>query len=508
MSRQSRQRQSHGQDTENEASSVQNAGSAESAIRWQRHRDGVVILTMDDPAQRVNTFNEAFTWSLATVIDRLEAERDTIAGVILTSAKSTFFAGGDLNRLLAVAPAQRQAFLDDLNDRKSRLRRLETLGRPVVAVLAGAALGGGLELALTCHYRIAADTPRAVVGLPEVTLGLLPGGGGVVRVTRMLGPRLALPILLTGTRLGRADAVAAGLLDELAGDEPQAIARARAWIAAHPEAAQPWDRDDEAIRRGFADEVAAIATGAEAVTVEHGPAVRAITRLSLTGLGMPFHEALRAESAGLADLVVSDAAKATMRVVFFDTARIRSRLRSDAAAPARTPVLACHDARTRRLLEGRGFGAKVEVVDAEDGPGAVARLAPFRESAAHVVFDLLPPGPAPAVQLSDCGDLNAAWLSEDRLGDGGLVLEYRKGGNRLDDALSSLARAGVLPIALRPGKGSFTSAFAADPSLASQALCYPEDFAVASVRLGGRPAWLADATDTGAVGTAHGDQNR
>jgi enoyl-CoA hydratase/carnithine racemase len=466
-----------------------------SAIRWQRHHDGVVILTMDDPGQGVNTFNESFTRSLTAAMDRLEAERDTISGVILTSAKSSFFAGGDLNRLLAVRPAQRQAFLDDLNARKSRLRRLETLGRPVVAVLAGAALGGGLELALACHHRVAVDTSRVVVGLPEVTLGLLPGGGGVVRVTRMLGPRRALPILLSGARLGRAEAVAAGLIDELADGEPQAMARARTWIAAHPDAAQPWDRDDEALRRAFAGTQVATTVGAAAA--EQDPAARAITSLSLASLGMLFSEALRAESAGLADLVVSDAAKATMQVVFFDTVRVRSMLRPDTTVPPRTPVLAGHDTLTTRLFNGRDFGARVEVADAAGGAAAEARLAGFRGSAAHVVFDLLASEALPDGQP---GARHTAWLSADRLGDGGLVLEYERGGDGLDDVLSALARSGVLPIALRPGSGSFAAAFAADPARARQRLYYPEDFAVASVRLGGQPAWLGAASSTAGQG--------
>src|SRR5689334_2945696 len=137
------------------------------AIRWKRDGDGVVTLTIDDPHQRVNTLNANFTESFVSTLDRLERERDGISGVILRSGKDSFLAGADLKRLLAVQPADRDAFVADVQVRKSRMRRLETLGRPVVAVLTGPAFGGGFELALSCHRRLAVRHGRASVGLPE-----------------------------------------------------------------------------------------------------------------------------------------------------------------------------------------------------------------------------------------------------------------------------------------------------------------------------------------------------
>src|SRR5882762_9868379 len=172
-----------------------------STIDWQRGDDGIVVLALDDPAQSANTMNAAYQESMTAAVERLHAEKDDITGVIITSAKSTFFAGGDLNDLFAAGPDDApgiSAFADDV---KKQLRLLETLGRPVVAAVNGTALGGGLEIALACHYRIALDSPRSRIGLPEATLGLLPGGGGVTRTVRLLGVQTALSeVLLPGRR--------------------------------------------------------------------------------------------------------------------------------------------------------------------------------------------------------------------------------------------------------------------------------------------------------------------
>jgi hypothetical protein len=160
---------------------------AADTIRWEDAGDGVVNLVLDDPNQSANTMNADFGASMKKTVERLEAEKDQIAGVVITSAKKTFFAGGDLRDLKKVTPETADEFAGWVRENKALLRRLETLGKPVVAAINGAALGGGLEIALACHRRIVVDDPKIQLGQPEVQLGLLPGAGGVVRVTRMLG---------------------------------------------------------------------------------------------------------------------------------------------------------------------------------------------------------------------------------------------------------------------------------------------------------------------------------
>ncbi|GGC88008.1 3-hydroxyacyl-CoA dehydrogenase NAD-binding domain-containing protein [Halopseudomonas salina] len=211
------------------------------AIRYDKGQDNIVILTMDMPGQSANTMNGVYRQAMAETVDRLEKEREEIAGVIITSAKKTFFAGGDLNELIKVTQSDAEAFYHMVLGLKAQLRRLETLGKPVVAAINGAALGGGWELALACHYRVAIDQPAVKLGLPEVTLGLLPGGGGVVRMVRLLGVEKALPYLVEGKQVGPAKALEAGLIHELASDREDLLARAKIWILGAPQALQPWD---------------------------------------------------------------------------------------------------------------------------------------------------------------------------------------------------------------------------------------------------------------------------
>jgi len=211
-------------------------------IRWDQDADGVVTLTLDDPNARANTMTQAYQASMKAAVDRLYDEKESITGVIITSGKETFFAGGDLKMLSQVTDETAGQFHAGVTAIKADLRRLETLGRPVVAALNGAALGGGLEIALACHHRIALDNPKSQFGLPEVTLGLLPGGGGVTRVVRLLGLADGLmKVLLQGPRFSPAQAKEVGLVDEIADSTDEMLAAAKAWIAANPEAVQPWD---------------------------------------------------------------------------------------------------------------------------------------------------------------------------------------------------------------------------------------------------------------------------
>ncbi|WP_223487607.1 3-hydroxyacyl-CoA dehydrogenase NAD-binding domain-containing protein [Pseudomonas sp. A-RE-19] len=211
------------------------------AIRYETGQDQIVVLTIDMPGQSANTMNSDYREAMATCVERLVADKEAIAGIIITSAKKTFFAGGDLNELIKVGKPEAKIFYDMVLTLKGQLRTLETLGKPVVAAINGAALGGGWEICLACHHRVALDNPSVLLGLPEVTLGLLPGGGGVVRMVRMLGIEKALPYLLEGKKIRPQQALQARLIDELAADRDELMAKARAWIVAHPVAVQRWD---------------------------------------------------------------------------------------------------------------------------------------------------------------------------------------------------------------------------------------------------------------------------
>lgn len=211
------------------------------AIRYEKGQDNIVVLTIDMPGQSANTMNAQYREAMGQTVARLEAEKDSIAGVIVTSAKKTFFAGGDLGELIKVTKADAKPFYDMVLGIKGQLRRLETLGKPVVAAINGAALGGGWEICLACHHRIALDSSSVQLGLPEVTLGLLPGGGGVVRMVRLLGLEKALPYLAEGKRVRPDAALKAGLIHDIAGTPDEMLSKARAWIAANPGAVQPWD---------------------------------------------------------------------------------------------------------------------------------------------------------------------------------------------------------------------------------------------------------------------------
>src|SRR5471032_2828956 len=211
------------------------------AIHYQKDQDQIVTLTIDMPGQNANTMNAVYRQAMAETVIQPQEEKDTIAGVIITSGKKTFFAGGDLNELIQVEKAQTQLFLYWVSRLKSQLRVLETFFKLVVAAINGAALGGGWEICLACHHRIALDSKSVQIGLPEVTLGLLPGGGGVVRMVRMLGLEKALPYLLEGKKVRPQQALLAGLIDELAADHDELLAKARAWILANPSVVQRWD---------------------------------------------------------------------------------------------------------------------------------------------------------------------------------------------------------------------------------------------------------------------------
>src|SRR5215210_7549063 len=215
---------------------------SQSSIRWEQDAMSVVVLTLDDPSSSANTMNDAYVASMGETVDRLEREKESIRGVVLTSAKKTFFAGGKLGSLIQVTPETRDQVLAQVTLVKSQLRRLETLGLPVASAINGAALGGGLEIALATHHRVVLDDPKVKLGFPEVTLGLLPGGGGIVRSVRLLGlTKALLELLLQGQQLRPDKALKLGLVHETAADRDELVAKAKAWVLAYESAQQPYD---------------------------------------------------------------------------------------------------------------------------------------------------------------------------------------------------------------------------------------------------------------------------
>ena len=282
-------------------------------FNYSKDNDNIVTITMDMKGRSANVINEDFGKLWLETLNRLEAEKADIAGVVLTSAKSTFFAGADIDNLYK--QTNPQEIFDMCEGLKKQLRRLETLGKPVVAALNGAALGGGLEIALACHYRIALNNPKAVFGLPEVGLGLLPGGGGIIRLTRMIGLQPALPNLTEGKKLKAKEAVSAGIVNELAETPEEMIAKAKAWIKANPKAINPWD--DKAFKFPGGDarnpKVASMIPIVPAMTKKktfgNYPAVEAIINTAVEGSVVDFDTACRIESRYFTSLAAGQVSK-------------------------------------------------------------------------------------------------------------------------------------------------------------------------------------------------------
>jgi 3-hydroxyacyl-CoA dehydrogenase/enoyl-CoA hydratase/3-hydroxybutyryl-CoA epimerase len=344
-------------------------------IRWERDDDGVVILTLDDPNQSANTMNAAYAASIKATVDRLEAEKDDITGVIITSAKKTFFAGGDLNDLRAVTRENSDEIAGFVREGKSVLRRLETLGRPVVAAVNGSALGGGLEIALACHHRIVIDDAKLQLGFPEVQLGLLPGAGGVVRTVRMMGIVNALTqLLLQGQRVRPAKGQEIGIVDELVSSREELIPAAKKWIEANPDAQQPWDADKKYKIPGGTPSTPSLAMNLPAFPANlrkqikgaNYPAPVNIMSAAVEGAQVDFDSAIEIEGRYFVDLVTGQVAKNMIQAFFFDLQRATgSRGRPEEIESFRP---------TKMVVLGAGMmGAAIAYVSAKAGIDVVLK---------------------------------------------------------------------------------------------------------------------------------------
>ncbi len=296
-------------------------------IRYEKDSDNIVVLTMDMQGQSANTMNQNYQQAMDACLDRLEKETD-LAGVVITSAKKTFFAGGDLNDLVKASPEVAEDFMNGTFQVKKQLRRIEMLKAPVVAAINGAALGGGYEICMACNHRIALNDSRVKIGLPEVTLGLLPGAGGVVRLTRLLGLEAAAPFLMEGKQVGAPEAKAAGLIDDVAADPAEMIAKAKAWCKANPAAMQPWDTKGYKVPGGtpatpaLAMKLPMIPALLKAKTKGCYPAPEAILSAAVESLQVDFDTAMKVEARYFTSLAIGPVAKNMITAFFFQMQEI------------------------------------------------------------------------------------------------------------------------------------------------------------------------------------------
>jgi len=309
-----------------------------SPVRFEKDSESVVTLTFDAPGAPVNTMTEAWQAAFAGAVERLQKEKDSTKGVILASAKKTFFAGAELKDVLAFGPDDGPKVFGWLEGMKKHMRALEKLGLPVVAVLEGAALGGGWEIALCAHCRVVLDDPSIPLGLPEVTLGLLPGAGGVTKMTRLLGLQAAFPFLVEGKTMRPQDAAKLGLVQGLAASKADLFRMAREWIAANPAPVQPWDDPKYRMPGGSPSTpaVSQMLSIAPAMVVEKTrglyPAPKAIMAAMVEGAYVDFDTAMRIESRYLARLAVGRVAKNLISLFFNRTA-----IKSGASRPKDVP---------------------------------------------------------------------------------------------------------------------------------------------------------------------------
>ncbi|MSQ50169.1 MAG: hypothetical protein EXR30_07240 [Betaproteobacteria bacterium] len=282
---------------------------AVSPIRFEKDAENVVTVTFDAPGVLANA-SEVWQAAFSAAVERLAREQASIKGVILASAKKTFFVGAELKDLLKFGPHQGPAIFRWVEAVKKPMRTLEQLGIPVVAALESAALGGGWEIALCAHCRMVLDDASIELGLPEVTLGLLPGAGGITKIVRLLGLQAAFPYLVEGKTLRPQEALKLGLVHGLAANRVDLYKRAREWIAANPAPKQPWDEENYRLPGGGPAEpkVSQMLSIAPALVIKKTrglcPAPKAILSAMVEGVYVDFDTALRIESRYFARLAV------------------------------------------------------------------------------------------------------------------------------------------------------------------------------------------------------------
>ena len=311
--------------------------------------DGIAVVTWDSPGRSMNVIDAKVMDELSAIINQTTADA-AVKGVVITSGKDAFCAGADLTMLenlsrafaeLAASQGEEAAmsrFFEESRRWSVLCRRIETCGKPWVAALNGTALGGGFELALACHRRIAADNPRTRVGQPEVKVGLIPGAGGTQRIARMMPPADALQLLLKGDQLQLNRAKAMKLIDAVV-PKADLIRTAQEWIKSGGSAKAPWDTDGFKLPGGPVYSKAGIMvfTPANAIyrreTYDNYPAGRAILQAVYEGLQLPMDQALRVESRWFAKILRSPEAAAMIRTLFVSMQELNKGARRPANVP-------------------------------------------------------------------------------------------------------------------------------------------------------------------------------
>ncbi|HEU5018641.1 MAG TPA: 3-hydroxyacyl-CoA dehydrogenase NAD-binding domain-containing protein [Pseudolabrys sp.] len=312
--------------------------------------DGIALVTWDSPDRSMNLIDLSVIEELSAIVEKVASDA-AIKGAVITSGKDTFCGGADLTMLERFGALYADIVKREGEEAAARMvfeesrklsllyRRLETCGKPWVAAINGTCVGGGFELALACHHRVAADNPKTRLGLPEAKVGLFPGAGGTQRVARMLQPADALQFLLKGEQLKVDRAKALKLIDAVV---PQAdlVKTAKDWIKAGGKAVAPWDEKGFRLPGGLVWSKVGMMTfpAANAIyrreTYDNYPGARAILQVVYEGLQMPMDTALRIESRWFAHVLRSPQAAAMIRTLFVSMQELNKGARRPAAVPA------------------------------------------------------------------------------------------------------------------------------------------------------------------------------
>ncbi|MEE2862286.1 MAG: 3-hydroxyacyl-CoA dehydrogenase NAD-binding domain-containing protein, partial [Pseudomonadota bacterium] len=294
--------------------------------------DGVAVITWDVPGKSMNVLTMDGAQALNDLIDRALAD-EAVKGIVITSGKKDFAGGMDLKVIAGMKDrGGAQGVFDGVMTLHSLLRKIELAGmdpktkkggKPVAAALPGTALGIGLELPLATHRIFAADNPRAKIGLPEIMVGIFPGGGGTTRLVRKLGAMMAAPFLLEGKLSDPKKAKAAGLIDEVV-DDP--VAAAREWVLAAKDAdiVKPWDAKGYKMPGGEPFHPAGFMTFVGASAMVHGktmgvyPAAKALLSAVYEGSMVPFDTALKIEARWFTNVLMNPSSAAMIRSLFIN----------------------------------------------------------------------------------------------------------------------------------------------------------------------------------------------